>query len=275
MEILSEKQDNLHKLSSLMIPIDIYDDIEIKESVSEEEWNARVELAALYRLVALYGWDDLVFTHISVRVPSEPEHFLLNPYGLLFDEICASDLVKIDLEGNKVSETNYNVNAAGFTIHSAVHSSGSNNHAVIHTHSNDGVAVAAQEDGLMPISQHAMVIRNDCAYHDYEGIALNLDERERLIHDLGDKHCLILKNHGLLTTGATCGDAWLRLFFLERACSMQIKALTGGLKLNQVPTDVVELVTEQGQMASDDGIGQLAWPGLLRKLDKIDPSYKN
>ena len=126
-----------------------------------------------------------------------------------------------------------------------------------------------------PISQHAMVIRNDCAYHDYEGIALNLDERERLINDLGDKHCLILKNHGLLTTGATCGDAWLRLFFLERACTMQIKALTGGLKLNQVPTDVIELVTEQGQMASDDGIGQLAWPGLLRKLDKIDPSYKN
>ena len=153
----------------------------IRETVSEEEWNARVELAALYRLVALYGWDDLVFTHISVRVPSEPEHFLLNPYGLLFDEICASDLVKIDLEGNKVSETNYNVNAAGFTIHSAVHSSGLNNHAVIHTHSNDGVAVAAQEDGLMPISQHAMVIRNDCAYHDYEGIALNLDERDRSV----------------------------------------------------------------------------------------------
>ena len=248
---------------------------QIKQSVSEEEWDARVELAALYRLVALYGWDDLVFTHISVRVPSEPEHFLLNPYGLLFDEIFASDLVKIDLEGNKVSETNYNVNAAGFTIHSAVHSSGSNNHAVIHTHSNDGVAVAAQEDGLLPISQHAMVIRDDCAYHDYEGIALNLDERERLIDDLGKKHCLILKNHGLLTTGATCGDAWLRLFFLERACTMQIKALAGGLKLNQVPNDVIELVTEQGHMASDDGIGQLAWPGLLRKLDKIDPSYKN
>ena len=160
----------------------------IKDTVSEEEWDARVELAALYRLVALYGWDDLVFTHISVRVPSEPEHFLLNPYGLLFDEICASDLVKIDFEGNKVSETNYNVNAAGFTIHS----SGTNNHAVIHTHSNDGVAVAAQENGLLPISQHAMIIRNDCAYHDYEGIALNLDERERLIEDLSDKHCLII-----------------------------------------------------------------------------------
>ena len=199
----------------------------------------------------------------------------LNPYGLLFDEICASDLVKIDLEGNKVSETNYNVNAAGFTIHSAVHSSGTNNHAVIHTHSNDGVAVAAQKEGLMPLSQHAMVIRDDCAYHDYEGIALNLDERERLINDLGDKHCLILKNHGLLTTGATCGDAWLRLFFLERACTMQIKALSGGLKLNKVPADVIELVTQQGHMASDDGIGQLAWPGLIRKLDKIDPSYKH
>ena len=195
----------------------------IRESVSEEEWSARVELAALYRLVALYGWDDLVFTHISVRVPSEPEHFLLNPYGLLFDEICASDLVKIDLDGNKVSETNYNVNAAGFTIHSAVHSSGTNNHAVIHTHSNDGVAVAAQEDGLMPISQHAMVIRNDCAYHDYEGIALNLDERERLINDLGDKHCLILKNHGLLTTGALGGMHGFVYFFLKEPVPCKLK----------------------------------------------------
>ena len=189
--------------------------------------------------------------------------------------MCASDLVKIDLEGNKVSETNYDVNSAGFTIHSAVHANGENNHAVIHTHSNDGVAVAAQENGLLPISQHAMIIRDDCAYHDYEGIALNLDERERLIDDLGNKHCLILKNHGLLTTGATCADAWLRLFFLERACTMQIKALTGGSKLNPVPNNVIELVTEQGHMASDDGIGQLAWPGLIRKLDKIDPSYKN
>ena len=226
---------------------------EIRESVSPEEWQTRVDLAALYRLVALYGWDDLVFTHISARVPGEDNHFLLNPYGLLFEEIKASDLVKIDLDGNIVSETEHFVNAAGFTIHSAVHGNGQHNHAVIHTHSNDGVAVSAQEHGLLPISQTAMVIRNECAYHDYEGIALNHDERERLLDDLGDKHCMILKNHGLLATGATCADAWLRLFFLERACTMQIKALSGGSKLNMVPDDVVELVTDQGQMASEQG----------------------
>ena len=247
---------------------------EIRESVSPEEWQTRVDLAALYRLVALYGWDDLVFTHISARVPGEDNHFLLNPYGLLFEEIKASDLVKIDLDGNIVSETEHFVNAAGFTIHSAVHGNGQHNHAVIHTHSNDGVAVSAQEHGLLPISQTAMVIRNECAYHDYEGIALNHDERERLLYDLGDKHCMILKNHGLLATGATCADAWLRLFFLERACTMQIKALSGGSKLNMVPSDVVELVTDQGQMASEQGIGNLAWPALIRKLDKIDVSYK-
>jgi len=247
---------------------------EIRESVSPEEWQTRVDLAALYRLVALYGWDDLVFTHISARVPGEDNHFLLNPYGLLFEEIKASDLVKIDLDGNIVSETEHFVNAAGFTIHSAVHGNGQHNHAVIHTHSNDGVAVSAQEHGLLPISQTAMVIRNECAYHDYEGIALNHDERKRLLDDLGDKHCMILRNHGLLATGATCADAWLRLFFLERACTMQIKALSGGSKLNMVSDDVVELVTDQGQMASEQGIGNLAWPALIRKLDKIDLSYK-
>ncbi|GIS06805.1 MAG: putative aldolase class 2 protein [Candidatus Dadabacteria bacterium] len=245
----------------------------VKDSVSTEEWQTRVDLAALYRLVALYGWDDLVFTHISARVPGEDNHFLLNPYGLLFEEIKASDLVKIDLDGNIVSETEHFVNAAGFTIHSAVHGNGQHNHAVIHTHSNDGVAVSAQEHGLLPISQTAMVIRNECAYHDYEGIALNHDERE-ITNDLGDKHCMILRNHGLLATGATCADAWLRLFFLERACTMQIKALSGGSKLNMVPDDVIELVTDQGQMASEQGIGNLAWPALIRKLDKIDISYK-
>ena len=247
---------------------------EIRESVSPEEWQARIDLAALYRLVALYGWGDLVFTHISARVPGEDNHFLLNPYGLLFEEIKASDLVKIDLDGNIVSKTEHFVNAAGFTIHSAVHGNGQHNHAVIHTHSNDGVAVSAQEHGLLPISQTAMVIRNECAYHDYEGIALNHDERDRLLDDLGDKHCMILRNHGLLATGATCADAWLRLFFLERACTMQIKALSGGSKLNMVPDNVVELVTDQGQMASEQGIGNLAWPALMRKLDKIDASYK-
>ena len=244
---------------------------QIKQSVSEEEWDARVELAALYRLVALYGWDDLVFTHISVRVPSEPEHFLLNPYGLLFDEICASDLVKIDLEGNKVSETNYNVNAAGFTIHSAVHSSGSNNHAVIHTHSNDGVAVAAQEDGLLPISQHAMVIRDDCAYHDYEGIALNLDERERLIDDLGKKHCLILKNHGLLTTGGTVDEALWAFLSMDRCCQSQILAESVG-QMERIPDDVAQLT--KSQVGSYMAMWASYQPLYDLMLEK-DPSFLN
>ncbi len=244
---------------------------QIKQSVSEEEWDARVELAALYRLVALYGWDDLVFTHISVRVPSEPEHFLLNPYGLLFDEICASDLVKIDLEGNKVSETNYNVNAAGFTIHSAVHSSGSNNHAVIHTHSNDGVAVAAQEDGLLPISQHAMVIRDDCAYHDYEGIALNLDERERLIDDLGKKHCLILKNHGLLTTGTTVDEAAWGFLSMDRCCQSQLLAENVG-QMERIPDEVAELT--KSQVGSPIGMWMSYQPIYDLMLDK-DDSFLN
>jgi ribulose-5-phosphate 4-epimerase/fuculose-1-phosphate aldolase len=246
----------------------------MKEIVSEGEWQARVDLAALYRLVAFYGWDDLVFTHISTKVPGEDNHFLLNPFGLLFEEIRASDLVKIDMDGNIVSDTEHSVNAAGFTIHSAVHSSGTHNHAVIHTHSSDGVAVSAQAQGLLPISQTAMVIRDECAYHDYEGIAFNHDERARLVSDLGDKHCMILRNHGLLTTGANCADAWLRLFFLERACTMQIKALSGGSKLNMVEDNVIELVSDQGQMASDRGIGGLAWPALMRKLDKIDISFR-
>lgn len=247
----------------------------LADVVSQEEWQTRVDLAAVYRLVAHYGWDDLIYTHISARVPGADEHFLINPYGMSFDEITASSLVKVDLDGEIVMDTPYSVNPAGFTIHSAVHQAGSDAHCVIHTHSDDGVAVSAQRDGLLPLSQTAMIVLEDIAYHDYEGIALDLDERERLVKDLGDKHCMILRNHGLLTTGATCQDAFLRLYFLERACTMQIRALTGGVALTMPDQGVPEKTSSQSGFATKNGIGKLAWPALLRTLDRIDPSFRD
>lgn len=250
--------------------------LSVQAQVSAEEWETRVNLAATYRLVAHYGWDDLIYTHISARVPGGEEHFLLNPYGMTFDEITASSLVKVDLDGNIVMETPYKINPAGFTIHSAVHAAGSDAHAVIHTHSDDGVAVSAQADGLLPLTQTAMTLLEDIAYHDYEGIALDHDERERLVADLGDRHCLILRNHGLLTVGASCADAFLRLFFLERACTMQIKALSGGREnVNMPPQGVPEKVAGQARMSAANGIGELAWPALLRTIEREDSSFRD
>ena len=243
--------------------------------VGAEEWKLRVDLAATYRLVALYGWDDMIFTHISVRIPGPEHHFLINPYGLLFDEITASSLVKVDLDGQKVGESPYPVNPAGFTIHSALHMKREDAHCIIHLHSTDGVAVSAQADGLMPIDQHAMTICNDVAYHDYEGIALDLDERERLVHDMGDKHLMVLRNHGTLAIGKSCADAFLRMFFLERSCSMQVRALAGGVKLNWPNQGVPDKAAAQGAYGFDGILGSLAWPALLRKLDRIDPSYRH
>src|SRR5215469_679832 len=203
----------------------------LEGKVSAEEWQLRVDLAATYRLVALHGWDDMIFTHISARVPGPDHHFLINPYGLLFEEITASSLVKIDIDGHKVVDSPYPVNPAGFTIHSALHMNRDDAHCVIHLHTDDGVAVSAQEDGLLPLDQHAMTICGDIAYHDYEGIALDLDERERLVADLGaSKHAMILRNHGTLTLGKSCPDAFMRMYYLERACTMQVRALSGGLK---------------------------------------------
>jgi ribulose-5-phosphate 4-epimerase/fuculose-1-phosphate aldolase len=245
----------------------------VRDQVSAEEWQTRVDLAATYRLIAHYGWDDLIYTHLSARVPGPEHHFLLNPYGMMFDEITASSLVKVDLDGKIVMESPYGVNAAGFTIHSAVHAEGNDANCVIHTHSYDGVAVSAQADGLLPLSQTAMILREDMAYHDYEGVALDLDERERLVHDLGDKHSMILRNHGLLSTGATCADAFVRHFFLERACTMQVRALSGGVELNMPNQGVPEKTA--GQANSMNGMGALPWPALLRKLDRIDPSYRD
>ena len=247
----------------------------LKGSVSAEEWQIRVDLAATYRLVALYGWDDLVFTHISARVPGPEHHFLINPYGMLFEEITASSLVKIDMDGNKLQESEYSVNPAGFVIHSAVHMAREDVGCVIHLHTTDGVAVAAQADGLLPMDQHAMMLISDLSYHDYEGIALDIDERERLVADLGAKNFMLLRNHGTLAMGRNCADAFLRIYYLERACAMQTRALAGGAKINLANQGVPEKTAGQGAAAFDGFMGALAWPALLRKLDRQDSSYKS
>ncbi|HTO39424.1 MAG TPA: class II aldolase/adducin family protein [Rhizomicrobium sp.] len=247
----------------------------LKDQVSPEEWQARIDLAATYRLVAHYGWDDMIFTHISARVPGPDHHFLINPYGMLFEEITASSLVKIDVDGHTVGHSPYPVNPAGFTIHSALHMNRDDAHCVIHLHTLDGIAVSAQEDGLLPLDQHAMMVSGDIAYHDYEGIALDLDERERLVHDIGDKNVMILRNHGTLSVGRTCADAFLRIYYLERACSMQVRALAGGVKWYKPNQGVADKTAMQGKMALGGMVGSLAWPALLRKLDRMDPSFRD
>lgn len=259
----------------MLNPVDDKQVPSLKGKVSPEEWEQRVALAATYRLVHHYGWDDMIFTHISARVPGPEHHFLINPYGLMFDEISASNLVKIDLDGKKLQETPFPVNPAGFTIHSAVHANRNDAHCVIHLHSTDGVAVSAQADGLLPLDQHAMLICGDLAYHDYEGVALDLDERERLVHDIGTKNLMLLRNHGTLTVGKTCADAFLRMYYLERACSMQVRALAGGAKIYMTNQGVAEKTAGQGGSALEGTIGNLAWPGLLRMLDRKDPSYRH
>jgi ribulose-5-phosphate 4-epimerase/fuculose-1-phosphate aldolase len=253
------------------------DEIASRESdVSPDEWRLRVDLAATYRIVALYGWDDLIFTHISARVPGPEHHFLINPYGILFDEITASSLVKIDVDGNKVVDSPYPVNPAGFTIHSALHMHREDAQCIVHLHTVDGVAVASQSDGLLPLDQHAMMITSDLAYHEYEGVALDLDERERLVADIGcDKHLMILRNHGTLALGRTCADAFARIYFLERACSIQVRALAGGARPNWPNKGVPEKIAGTAAMAFEGMIGGLAWPALLRRLDRIDSSYRH
>ncbi|HEY3811891.1 MAG TPA: class II aldolase/adducin family protein [Caulobacteraceae bacterium] len=244
----------------------------LKDKVSEAEWKTRIELAALYRLVALHGWDEAIFTHISARVPGEENRFLINPYGMFFDEIRASDLVKVDLEGGIVQETQAFINPAGFTIHSAIHAARDDAHWVMHLHTTQGTAVAAQKEGLLALTQTGMVVRPQVSYHDYEGIALHLDERERLVADLGDKALMILRNHGTLAVGATPGECWMGMFYLERACEAQVKALSGGrdgvLIAPQGAQDEV-----QAQAAAVPWVANLAWPGWLRRLDRLSPGY--
>src|SRR5437667_6776514 len=246
----------------------------VRDQVSTEEWQARVDLAAAYRLVALYGWDDLIFTHISSPVPAREHHFLLNPYGMMFDEVTASSLVKIDLEGNKVVDSPYFINPAGFTIHSAVHAAREDALCVMHLHTDYGIAVSAQQHGLLPISQQAMFALSSLAYHDYEGFALDEEEKPRLVADLGDKKFMILRNHGLLTLGRTAADAFLGMFLLERACKIQILAQSGGGELAKIPNDITDRVALQMSAVTVGQGAALTWPGLLRKLDRIDPSYR-
>jgi ribulose-5-phosphate 4-epimerase/fuculose-1-phosphate aldolase len=247
----------------------------IRNQVSAEEWQARVDLAAAYRLVALYGWDDLIFTHISARVPGADHHFLLNPYGMMFEEVTASSLVKIDLAGNKVTDSPHAINPAGFTIHSAVHAARADALCVMHLHTDYGIAVSAQKDGLLPISQQSMFPLASLAYHDYEGLALNEEEKPRLVTDLGDKDYMILRNHGLLTLGKTAAEAFLSMYILERACRIQILAQSGGGDLHLVPGPIIDLTAKQLSAVTVGQGAQLTWPGLLRKLDRIDPSYRD
>lgn len=240
------------------------------------EWEQRVDLAAAYRLVALYGWDDLIFTHLSARVPGPEHHFLINPYDMMFEEITASSLVKIDVEGNPVCESAQPVNPAGFTIHSAIHMSRDDAQAVIHLHTAAGQAVSAMEFGLLPHTQTAMIAQHGVAYHDYEGIATDLDERARLVQDMGDKDAMILRNHGTLAVGDTVAAAFLRIYFLERACEAQVLMLSAGMDhLNTPPQGVEKKVAGQANSKDLSELARrLTWPALLRKLDRVDPGFR-
>jgi ribulose-5-phosphate 4-epimerase/fuculose-1-phosphate aldolase len=237
-----------------------------------DERRLRIDLAACYRLIALFGWDDLVFTHVSVRLPGE-DAFLINPYGCLFDEITASSLVKVDAQGNKLSESPHPVNPAGFVIHSAIHAARHDVTCVLHTHTIAGVAVSAQKSGLLPISQQSTIALASIGYHDYEGIALRDDEKPRLVRDLGENTSLILRNHGLLTVGASVADAFLSMFVLQRACEIQIAAQSGGADLVQVDARITAGVKANVAAVTKGLGGALAWPGLLRRLDRLSPGY--
>jgi len=247
----------------------------IKERVSAEEWEQRVNLAACYRLAAVHRMTDTINTHISARVPGPEHHFLINAYGLLFDEITASSLVKVDLEGNILEdETGYGINPAGFVIHSAVHAAREDAQCVMHTHTRDGLAVSAQKHGLLPLTQHAMRYWNRVAYHDYEGVALDFDEQKRLVADLGDKSVMILRNHGLLTVGKTVREAFDHMYYMERSCQAQIAAMAGGAELVIPSPEVAERVAQQFLRPNRPSVGK-DWTAFLRMLDKMDQSYKH
>jgi ribulose-5-phosphate 4-epimerase/fuculose-1-phosphate aldolase len=266
-DTINKGMEGLSPLASVEIP-------SLHGKVPEAEWKARVDLAAAYRLIAYFGWDDLIFTHLSARVPGPDHHFLLNPYNLMFEEVTASSLVKVDTTGMPVEPSPFITNPAGFTIHSALHMARADAHAVIHLHTPHGQAVSAHSDGLLPITQTAMLVREDVAYHDYEGVAVDLEERERIVADLGDKGAMLLRNHGTLAVGETVGEAFLKIYFLERACEAQILALSAGTaNLNNPPQGAPEVTAKQGKMGLKMAAGALAWPALLRKAYRLDPSF--
>jgi ribulose-5-phosphate 4-epimerase/fuculose-1-phosphate aldolase len=245
----------------------------LREVVSAEEWQLRVDLAACYRLVAHYGWSDLVFTHVSARLPGPEHHFLINPYGLMFDEITASSLVKVDQACNKIIDSPFPVNPAGFVIHSCIHEVREDAGCVLHTHSRAGVAVSAQKCGVLPISQQSTFVLASLGYHAYEGVALRDEEKSRLQADLGDKNFLLLRNHGLLTVGRTVPDAFLGMYTFENTCRIQIDAQGGG-ELVYVDPRVMQGLAQVLKTVTAGQGANIAWPALLRKLDKLDPSYR-
>jgi ribulose-5-phosphate 4-epimerase/fuculose-1-phosphate aldolase len=242
---------------------------------SPEEWQARVDLAACYRLIALHGWDDLVFTHISSRVPGPEAHFLINPYGMMFEEITASSLVKVDLKGHKIGDSPHQINPAGFLIHSAIHAARADVHCVLHTHTRDGIAVSAQAEGLLPLSQQSIFPLASIAYHGYEGVVLHEAEQGRLIKDLGSANFMILRNHGLLVAAPNVPDAFLMMYTLESACQIQVRALGGGVPVTRVPQAIVDGAAEMAKKNLLNLGGMLAWPGLMRKLERRNPGYAN
>lgn len=250
-----------------------------KIDCSPAEWEMRVDLAAAFRLADLYGWSDLLATHLSARVPGPDDHFLINPFGLMFDEITASSLVKVDQGGNILSETEYGINPAGFVIHGAIHMARPEIACVIHTHTKAGVGVASQKGGLLPITQHALAVIAHTGYHDYQGIATDFAERESLVRDLGDNNVLMMRNHGLLSVGRTAGEAFMWMYRAERACYMQLAFQQAGAELNPIPEEVQRTTIERNRFNNSEKgyrpIGRVEWPALRRKLERIDPSYRD
>ncbi len=253
-------------------------EVQLNSTVSEAEWALRVQLAAAYRLVEYFGWSEQIYAHLTARVPGSPDHFLINPYGLNYEEITASNLVKIDVNGNVISGGRHGVNYAGFVIHSALHMAHSqDNHVALHTHTRAGMAIAALKEGLLPISMFSTAFHKRLAYHDYEGAALRLDERERLVQSLGNARAMILRNHGLLVVGRTVPEAFLRLYRLERACQVQVDAAAAGT-LNLMPETLAAQSAadlDSFQDSHPDGEGVVEFDALMRKLDRIDGSYRH
>jgi ribulose-5-phosphate 4-epimerase/fuculose-1-phosphate aldolase len=265
--------DDINRGMADLKPLDSVEIPSLQGKVSDEEWAIRVDLAAAYRMVAYYGWDDLIFTHLSARIPGPEHQFLLNPYNLMFEEVTASSLIKVDVSGNPVDPTPFITNPAGFTIHSAIHMAREDAHAVMHVHTPAGQAVSAHSEGLLPLTQTAMLVRGDLAFHNYEGVAVDLSERERLVADLDGRNLMLLRNHGTLAVGKNVGECFVRLYFLERACQAQIMALSAGDQVNNPPQGSPEVTAQQGQVGVALAANLLAWPALKRKAYRMDPSF--
>lgn len=245
----------------------------LKDKVSKTEWQTRLELAACYRLVAHMGWDDLIYTHISVRIP-DTEHFLINAFGVAFDEVTASNLVKIDINGNVLDSGEFSINPAGFTIHSAIHQVRHDASCVMHLHTNSTIAVASQKQGLLPLSQYSMFSMASMSYHDYEGLAVNPAEKQRLQNNLGENNHLLLRNHGALTLGRAIGDAFMRMYDLNRACEIQLMLQAAGQSNILVEQNIVNNIKQQANVVhSGETGGQKAWPAMMRKAYRLDPSF--